>query len=52
MYTRDVNLTEEQQSEAKLAGLRDAIDEGDASGIAEGDPFARARETPNLPARR
>jgi antitoxin ParD1/3/4 len=28
---------EEQQYEVKLAGLRAAIDEGDASGIAEGD---------------
>jgi antitoxin ParD1/3/4 len=35
---------EEQQYEAKLAGLRAAIDEGDASGIAEGDVFARVRE--------
>jgi antitoxin ParD1/3/4 len=36
---------DEQQYEAKLAALRGAIDEGDASGIAEGDVFARARET-------
>ena len=36
---------EEQQYEAKLAGLRAAIDEGDASGIAEGDVFARVRES-------
>ena len=43
---------EEEQYEIKLAGLRTAIDEGDASGIAEGDPFARVRETLNLPARR
>jgi antitoxin ParD1/3/4 len=34
---------EEQEYEAKLAGLRAAIDEGDASGIAEGDVFARVR---------
>jgi antitoxin ParD1/3/4 len=39
---------EEQQYEAKLAGLRSAIDEGDASGIAEGNVFARVRETLNL----
>ena len=43
---------EEEQYEMKLAGLRAAIDEGDASGIAEGDPFARAREKLSLPARR
>jgi antitoxin ParD1/3/4 len=35
---------EEQQFEAKLAALRTAIDTGDASGVAEGDPFARARQ--------
>jgi antitoxin ParD1/3/4 len=36
---------EEQQYEAKLARLRIAIDQGDASGIAEGNPFARVRKT-------
>ena len=40
---------EEQQYEAKLAVLRAAVDEGDASGIAQGDVFARVRETLNLP---
>ncbi len=35
---------EEEQYEAKLAVLRAAIDEGDASGIAEGDVFARVRK--------
>jgi antitoxin ParD1/3/4 len=40
---------EERQYEAKLAALRVAIDEGDASGIAQGDVFARIRETGNLP---
>jgi antitoxin ParD1/3/4 len=40
---------EEQQYEAKLDALRAAIDEGDASGIAEGDVFARIRETLKLP---
>ena len=39
---------EEQQYEAKLAALRAAIDEGVASGVAEGDVFARVRETLNL----
>ncbi len=41
---------EERQYEAKLAALRTAIDEGDASGVAEGDAFARVRKTLNLPA--
>lgn len=40
---------EEQQYEAKLAVLRSAIDEGDASGIAEGDVFERVRKTLALP---
>lgn len=35
---------EEKQYEAKLSALRRAIDEGDASGIAAGDVFARVRE--------
>jgi hypothetical protein len=43
---------EEQYHEAKLAALRTAIDEGDASALAEGDVFARLRATLNLPARR
>lgn len=34
---------EEQQYEAKLAALRNAIDAGDASGVVEGDAFARVR---------
>jgi antitoxin ParD1/3/4 len=41
---------EEQQYEAKLVALRAAIDEGDSSGIAKGDAFARVRETSKLPA--
>jgi antitoxin ParD1/3/4 len=40
---------EERQYEAKLATLRSAIDEGDASGV-EGDAFARVRRTLNLAA--
>ncbi len=40
---------EEQQYEAKLAALRAAIDEGDASGIAKGNVFARIRKTLKLP---
>ncbi len=35
---------EEEQYEAQLARLRSAIDEGDASGIATGNPFARVRK--------
>jgi antitoxin ParD1/3/4 len=39
---------EEQEYEAKLTALRSAIDEGDASGVAEGDVFARVRKTLKL----
>jgi antitoxin ParD1/3/4 len=39
---------EERQYEAKLAALRTAIDEGDASGVADGDVFARVRKTLSL----
>ena len=40
---------EEQEYAAKLDKLRAAIDEGDASGIAAADPFARVRHALNLP---
>jgi antitoxin ParD1/3/4 len=40
---------DEEQYEAKLAALRAAIDEGDASGIAEGDVFNYVREKLKLP---
>ncbi len=40
---------EEQRHEAKLAALRSAIDEGDKSGIVEGDVFARVRKSLKLP---
>ena len=43
---------EERQFEAKLAALRSAIDDGDASGIAEGNVFDRVRKTLNLPTTR
>lgn len=43
---------DEQEHEAKIAALRAAIDEGDASRVAEGDVFARVRKTLNLTARR
>jgi antitoxin ParD1/3/4 len=39
---------EEQQYELKLAALRAAVDEGDASGIAEGNVFAKLREKLDL----
>ncbi len=35
---------EEQRFEAKLKALRTAIDQGDASGVAEGNPFERVRQ--------
>ena len=41
---------EERVFEAKLKILRAAIDEGDASGIAEGDVFAQVREALHLQA--
>lgn len=40
---------EERQYELKLAALRAAIDEGDASGIATGDVFRRVRKKAKLP---
>lgn len=43
---------EEQRHEAKLAGLRAAIDAGDASGVAAGNPFTRVRKTLKLAKRR
>jgi antitoxin ParD1/3/4 len=41
---------EERLYEAKLEALRAAIDDGDASGVAEGDVFAQVRETLKLTA--
>ena len=40
---------EERTYEAKLAALRAAIDEGEASGFAEGDVLQRVRERLALP---
>ncbi|MDQ6677311.1 MAG: type II toxin-antitoxin system ParD family antitoxin [Acidobacteriota bacterium] len=40
---------EEQQYEVKLAALRTAIDQGDVSGVAEGNSFDRVRQTLKLP---
>jgi antitoxin ParD1/3/4 len=39
---------EERMYEAKLEALRAAIDEGDASGVAEGDVFSQVREALRL----
>lgn len=36
---------EEQQYEAKLNALRNAIDAGDSSGIVRGNSFVRVRQT-------
>ena len=43
---------QKNQYQRKIAVLRDAIDEGDASGVFEGDPFASVREELGLPVRR
>lgn len=43
---------EEQQYQAKLAALGKAIDEGDASGIAGGNPFGRVRKALKLRTKR
>jgi antitoxin ParD1/3/4 len=40
---------EEQRHEARLSALRVAIDEGDASGVADENVFARVRKTLKLP---
>jgi putative addiction module CopG family antidote len=42
---------QECEDDAKEAYLREAIEEGEASGIAEGDVFARVRERAGLPPR-
>lgn len=39
---------DEQEYEARLTRLRQAIDEGDISGVAEGDPFERVRRSLQL----
>jgi antitoxin ParD1/3/4 len=43
---------DEREHEARLAAVRAAVDEGDASGVAIGDVFARVRKRLNLPAKR
>jgi antitoxin ParD1/3/4 len=52
MPTDNANMNDEQQYYAKLAALRAAIDEGDASGGADGDVFARVREALKPPTER
>jgi len=47
----DAPLEREEQREGKLAALRSAIDEGDASGIAEDGVLDRVRDRAGLPAR-
>jgi antitoxin ParD1/3/4 len=42
---------DEREYEEKIAALRRAIDEGDASGVVSGDPFARVRKKLKLPPR-
>jgi len=43
---------EEQEYDAKLAALRTAIDQGDASGVADGNSFARVRQALKLSRKR
>jgi antitoxin ParD1/3/4 len=49
---REEKKREGQEHAAKLAALRGAIDEGDASGVAAGNVFGRVRRTLKLPASR
>jgi antitoxin ParD1/3/4 len=44
--------SEEEEHQAKLSALRAAIDEGDASGVADAGVFTRVREKLNLPTSR
>jgi hypothetical protein len=39
-----IDLSEQDAAALKLAALRRAIDEGDASGVAKGNVFARVRK--------
>ena len=43
---------EEKEYEVKIATLRAAIDEGDSSGIATGNPFARVKQKLKLTRKR
>jgi antitoxin ParD1/3/4 len=42
---------DEREYQAKLAAIRAAVDAGDASGVASGNPFVRVRKTLKLPAK-
>jgi len=44
-----VEAVEQERYHSKMAKLRAAIDEGDASGTFEGDPFAEVRVRHGLP---
>lgn len=44
-----VEAVEQERYHAKMARLRAAIDEGDASGTFQGDPFAEVRARYGLP---
>jgi antitoxin ParD1/3/4 len=43
-----LELRDQEKYEAKLAALRTAIDDGDASGVFDGDPFATTRAKHDL----
>ncbi|MEO7145968.1 MAG: type II toxin-antitoxin system ParD family antitoxin [Bryobacteraceae bacterium] len=43
---------EELQYEVKLAALRTAVDEGNASAVAQGNPFTRVRKTLKISTKR
>jgi antitoxin ParD1/3/4 len=44
-----LEVRDQRRYDEKLAALRAAIDEGDASGVYEGDPFAHVRAKYDLP---
>lgn len=44
-----LELRDQERYDAKLSALRAAIDEGDESGVFEGDPFVEVRARYKLP---
>jgi len=44
-----LEVRDQRRYDEKLVALRAAIDEGDASGVYEGDPFANVRAKYDLP---